>query len=391
MDINDVYRYFKRRGVATESEILARFAHASTSSDVSCSTPPPTHSSPSFEVPRSLLPPQELLLPEKLFFNIQSYFEGSFSSKRWIIDEAGDCVSTTKVGGDRRDLNEFFEYCMTSMLLVRNRLYVLARRSLSKACSLVPHILQAQQPQTLEYLLKLCLFSELYETLEVTALLIGYVSKMSTILLDENHPCGQMYRLLEKLEPNNLGGTATQAWQCILRMYGQTLGQLHPTTISSQADFMTSCGDHDPQSEEAGLRELVTKCEESMGRRHRCTLDILIGLANNLFRQARYSDAESIANDVISLAQEAGDSYSEISGLQIAALAQHKLLKVELAEENMGKAIELGSQPGPTSWSMSVMADLEATLRRMGLEKRADELEAELELMIEPDEIDEEG
>ena len=45
-----------------------------------------------FEMPRSPLPPQSLLVPEQLFFNIKAYFNSSFSTGRFFSNDEGSLV-----------------------------------------------------------------------------------------------------------------------------------------------------------------------------------------------------------------------------------------------------------------------------------------------------------
>src|SRR5437763_3312065 len=136
--IRDVHRYFKRRGTAPE-EILARYSGAMTAPDISCSTPPST---PSLELLPPLSPPQVLLVPEQLFFNIDRYFAVCFSNKIWVTNEEGHCINLKASKEDTANLNDFYNYCVAGARLMNKQFFVEGRKSLSKACNLAPSILK---------------------------------------------------------------------------------------------------------------------------------------------------------------------------------------------------------------------------------------------------------
>jgi hypothetical protein len=393
VNIEDVHRYFKRRGPAPESEILARYADAGTPSDVSCSTPSRTHSPLSLGIPRSPLPPQDLLVPEQLFFNITLYFDSYFSCKIWFIDEEGSLVNTAGVGRDKEDpsdLYKFYDYCIISGQLVRNRLFVQARRALSKACSLIPSILRGESPLTLQFLLDIYLSLETYRVPEVATLLHDYMSKMSAILLDEKHPWRRILRLIGTINPNNLEAVM-QARQCIITSFERSLGQFHQISLLSHVDFMALYSISNPQGADSRIRKLLSACEEATGRLSLPSLSILFALGENLCAQARYIEVESIGVDLIARAQECGNFRFKIYGLKMAAMGQYRLFKIELAQKNMGDAVELARQHrrGSDTLDIHMMAHLMSELRYMGLEKMASELAAEMEHMIGVDEFDE--
>jgi hypothetical protein len=59
-------------------------------------------------------PPQALLVPERLFATITSYFDGSFRKGTWISNKKGHCVSRNALGNGSSDPTKAFSHHIPS-------------------------------------------------------------------------------------------------------------------------------------------------------------------------------------------------------------------------------------------------------------------------------------
>jgi len=382
--IEDVHRYFKRRGTALE-EVLARYSGATTPPDISCSTPPPTLS---LELQRSLSLPQALLVPEQLFFNIDRYFAAGFSNKTWVTNEERHCINVKASKEDAANLEGFYNYCVAGARLMRRRFFVEGRKSLSKACNLVPSILKAENPVALQCLLDIFLSLKRSNLPKAVILLINYLSELEQIL---QHPWGQIFRLVRTIETDQLDAAIIQAWKCVIKAFQQGLSRTHQTSISCQVNFVMSVhlGKH-PADAETHLRKLLLECEEVTGKSSKQCASIRFALATALHRQAKYPTAESTLVQLLRLARETGDHQFEAHLLRKVAWSQYPQGKTVVAERTLQEAIELIGRHGERSvpWAIESMAAIDSLLRTWGQEEKANKLRAQIEDMIGLDEIE---
>ena len=363
--------------------VIAKYADVASPSDISCSTPP-LSSRFELEVPHSPSTPHSLVVPERLFFNINRYLDASFCNKIWVEDDDGKLVNTSTRTTDPGDLNHFYNYCFTGGSLARSHLFVEARRILSKACSLVKSILKGEDPRTVDSLLDIVLY--LIETgyPEIVTQLIGYISRMSKICLNAEHPWGQICKLMGSIEPGHIKETMKLSWERTLKVYRQHLGQFHEMSLLSQIQFIESSYIENLSVAEQRLRVLQSQFREAVGNFSTPYLHILMALSNNLYHQAKYGEAESVGYELWSSSQENGSCHSQVDGLEFIAISQYRQGKTDLAELNLREAFELIGQQWDSSnvWVLQKVARLEKLLLDCGLEQKASELKTEIERMM---------
>ena len=91
---------------------------------------------------RSPSPPKVLSVPEQLFYNIKTYYAGSFENGAWILCEKHNwTLSSLSSLVDPNHRNEFLRYCYMVVDLRKRGSLVEFRRVLSKAFSIVQDIL----------------------------------------------------------------------------------------------------------------------------------------------------------------------------------------------------------------------------------------------------------
>jgi len=143
VDWDDVERYFKRKKEGQELLASSCYIMPSTPPHIEYRTPSPPLSYPQYAPPpRSLAAPQDMTIPEELFYNINVYLDGAFRSGNWVPDSGGWLTNLKAEANTRRFCDEqFYEYGIVASNLVKRGLFVEARRVLSLASAAVVDII----------------------------------------------------------------------------------------------------------------------------------------------------------------------------------------------------------------------------------------------------------
>ena len=104
----------------------------------------------------SPFPPQVLLVPEELYYNIKIYFKEScqnisFDAYRTLLNLNGAELHNNLY-------DEFDSYCFTGTILRGRKLYVESDDALFKASAFVEQILRAEYPRTLACFLEVLIY-----------------------------------------------------------------------------------------------------------------------------------------------------------------------------------------------------------------------------------------
>jgi hypothetical protein len=227
---------------------------------------------------------------------------------------------------------------------------------------------------------------------DIVGLLLGYLSRISLILLTKDSPLAHILRLLSILEADSLEQGLIEAWRCTLNGFGKALGRFHRSSLSINLDFILRVYSHSNNSvAEAHLRRLLGQAEEE-SRISRSTLDIMTCLGWNMFDQNRFAEAVQIGLDVLSQAGSKGWYGLEAGALELLARSQHQQDNKSSAEKNLRHSIQLTREV----WGMAdprtieLMVILLAWFRQWGREEEADQLQAEITEAVGRDDIDEE-
>jgi hypothetical protein len=319
-------------------------------------------------------PPQTLLVSEKLFHNIQVYFENT--CRNMILDDHGTLLTPNGAKLHNDLCNDFDSYCFTATMLEEKGLHVQFRRALSKAFALIEQILRAEHPRTLACFLEV--FIHLIQTglPEVTSSLRGFIKEMSATVTREGHPWGQICRLLGELDSESLDQAMAQIWKCTTDVFDSELGTFSRLAVSVRLDYIKRVyGITDCPEEERLLRDLLTQFE---GIPTPPPPRVILNLAHNLNRQGRHGEAEGMALKVPLLLQE-HEIVETIECLKIISRSQFNQGKTLAAEQTMRMAIRMiVDQWGKQHW-----------LRAWGQEEDANTLRGEIEELIGKNEIDE--
>lgn len=330
--------------------------------------------------------PQALLVSEKLFYNIQVYFENT--CQNMILDDDGTLLTPNGAKLHYDLCTDFDSYCFTATMLKEKGLHIEFRRALSKAFALIEQILQAEHPRTLACFLEV--FIHLIQTglPEVASCLRDFIKEMSAKVTRKRQPWGEICRLLGELDSESLGQAMAQIWKCTTDIFDSELGTVSRLTVSVRLDYIkrvygiTNCPE-----EERLLRDLLAQFE---GIPRLPTPRVMLNLAHNLNRQGYYDKAEKMALEVLSLLQEyeiyARRIVERIECLKIVSHSQFNQGN-PAAEQTIRLAIQIieGQWGTEHSWVSEFMAVLEGWLRAWDREEDANILRGEIEDLMRKD------
>ncbi|PMD52751.1 uncharacterized protein K444DRAFT_542978 [Hyaloscypha bicolor E] len=341
------------------------------------------------DIPRSPSNPQTLLIPERLLLAIKTYVDGSFERGSWITGEDGYCVA---LGMPSSSPFNFCGYCQSAMSLLDRGLLVEFRRMLSKAFSVVDTLIRTQHPRTLDCIIDSVLYLRFRECHDIVELLLGYLSRISMILLTKDCPLARILRLISMLEIDSLEQGLTEAWRCALNGFEKALGELHISSLDINLDFTIRVYSHLSGSVvETHLRRLLAQAEKE-SRISKSTLQVMVCLGWNLYDQSQFAEAEQLFLDVLSQAWGKGWYFLEVDALGHLARSQHQQDNKSSAEKNLRQSIQCTCETWGMADPLTIgrMIVLLEWLREWGREEEADQLQAEITEATGRDDIDEE-
>lgn len=350
-------------------------------------------------------------IPEELFFNIDLYFDASFQSGKWMMDDNGTCINVITTRTD--DITTFIDACRTAGDLVTAKSFVEARKMLSRACNLVRDILEREDPRTIAG------FCDTFNMLikdghvQIVNVLKRYISEMASIILKEraNHPWFKVWNLLGMAEMETIEEVTLQSWKCTSTALQNNVGRYTKEAVECYLDYVQGAyikdviTQADCLAEETILRSFLQECLQVFEDPRDIPTIIVFNLGINLNRQKRYAEAEVLAKNILSNAQfrikelgledgpiHTGLFQEEIRGYFLQARAQYWLGKYDLAEKNVRAAIDCAVKVEGLNnpFAVNKRALLESWLREWGRDEDADEVKAINDSLLSADDTDSE-
>jgi len=196
--------------------------------------------------------------------------------------------------------------------------------------------------------------------------------------------------MVGQLDHSQLEDAIALAWRCINDGFERNLGALHETSLLCYIDYIVWIhGSSDHETEESLLRDLLMSCEKVYGDYSEMVLTITSRLAESVYEQKRYLEAEALALDVARRAQIASNEMHILLALEIGSNAEYEMGKYELAERHLRGSIAACERISMTHpWLVKARARLESWLREWGRHAEADLLKIEVDALIGRDDID---
>lgn len=328
-------------------------------------------------------PPQTLSIPERLFHDIKVYLEGS--SRQMIFDGNEILLSLDNTEFRNSLCNDFDSYCFTATMLKEKGLSVEFGYTLEKAFDLVRPVLQANHPRTLACFFEVLIHLIQNGLIDVALLLRSFIKEMSVHIEGKIDIFGQIYRLLNEVDPASLVDVMAEGWRCATNVFDDVLGPSHRLAVSVRLDYLKRVTINNYPDEERLLRDLLSRFGGSP--RH-ATPRVMFNLAQNLNRQGRHDEAGKIALDVSTMLRQhriyAGRDSERIESLKILSHSQFHQGKASEAECAIQQAIhlieDLWGQQHP--WVVEFMNVLESWLRCWGREEDANVLRGKIAILV---------
>jgi hypothetical protein len=340
----------------------------------------------SFEIPRSPLPPQNLLVSEKLFSSIKSYYEGAVATDLFEIDEDGTLAVVDDAKG-RSQVDDFYNLCLIGVNLMSSKLFFEGRRYFSKASGLVCQIIRTQHPETLQILLAVVRWLRIQGYPEIANSFRNLASSIAMIAFTEEHAWRQIFFLIANLDDSQLDLALAEAWRCLCDTLANLLGQFHSTTTSCWLAFIIEL--HESNAPEL-LRDFLLREEQDLERFDEALLTINFKYGQALYRNSRHDEAIAIFEEVLSRAREtSGLEVLVVETIQMISLCHCGRGHGKLAESTMRQGIEEAEKMynNSSSLALSMKRYLQQWLFEWGREAESAALIAELDEIIGPEDI----
>ncbi len=341
----------------------------------------------SFEITRSPLPPQRLLVPEKLFASIRAYYGGALSSGVFKTDKYGHLRSVNEVSGNL--LVDFYQLCRAGADLMNSKSFVQGRQCLSKASGLVSDLLREQDPSTLEHIFDLLLQFRDRDQNEILRILRYLLDGMVSRLFAEEHPWRQVFSQIGNLDDADFELALAEAWRCTCDILATFLGQFHRTTIYYYTNFLKSV--YSPNGATQVLHDLLVRGEHELDEFDERLLDIKLDYGRALYLQGLYTEALEIFKELLDRCRDIDSQPSDISIiLEMIALCQYGMGHEHEAEltKRQGIKVAEGAYGKFDSLVLQLKARLQEWLRSWGREAEAAALKVEMDEILGPDDIE---
>lgn len=342
----------------------------------------------SFEISSSPLPPQSLLVPEKLFASITTYFSGAFDSGLFKTDNNGYLTNNTNKTIEGSHPTEFYDLCVSGLILMDSGSFVEGRRRFSKASSITNNLLQIQHPRTLDWVFHSLLIIRSHGYNQIATLLQIHTRDIVTLLLADGHPWRQLFSQLADIEESQSEFALMQALRCINDTYTNSLGQFHPTALLSYLEFLNI---ENRLNVLQLLYDLLIRGEQELGTFDKRIVDIKYYYGVTLYDHGKYAEAIEILEEVLVLCKQLGNEYVVANSLEMIATCRYFLGCHEESDtfrlrEAIGRIEAMAGEFDLTV--LRLKARLEKRLREMGQEAEAAEVHVDMNKALGADDIE---
>jgi tetratricopeptide (TPR) repeat protein len=344
----------------------------------------------SFEIPSSPLPPQSLVVLEKVFASITIYFSGAFDGGLFKTDDDGYLIHSTNEVIEGSGPVDFYNLCAIGITLMVSNRFREGRRFFSKALSITKMMLRNQHPRTLDYVF--CslsvLRSEGYN--EMAILLRTYMRDITALIFADEHPWRQLFSQLAVMEESQFQFALTEACRCIQNTFANILGQFHRTALSSHLEFLRIVENRSNAFQL--LHDLFIRGEQELGKFDEKIVEIKYQFAVALYENGEYAEAIEILEEVLVRCKKLeGFAFTVCDSLDTIASSRHLLGRHEENDElrlreAIGRIEEVVGRDH--AYVLSIKTRQETRLRKLGRATEAAEVQAEVNEALGPDDIE---
>jgi hypothetical protein len=367
IDMDNVQRYLKRKGISLEDGIKLSVA---TPPEVRCCTPD--------AIPRSPEVPEIFQAPQQIFSDIRNYIHGSIESKTWFLsNEDGYHISVKGEGQAVSAIGDFLHIFNVACDLLNKRYYKRAGHFLIRSAATIRDVVLQDRPQTLVQLLNMLLRIRRHGWIDVVSSILNQFSNMAATVLPDIHPLRRILNHLSCLVPELPEDILINSWESFLDIFESILGVSSVSATQSRLIFIFRVESaRDPGKAEAQLRTMIERCKEVHGNHDYRYGEAMLALADFLSGQRRYTDAAVAAEEVIHCTSEGTCSYAShlwCRAMTTLARTRYEILDDQSAVSTLRQVIDMriagwGWQDGMT---LRLLTQLEEWLTEFGRPKEA--------------------
>jgi hypothetical protein len=372
INLGDVHRYLKRKGMSVEDAIAQG---AVTPSGLRCCTPDAVPSSPA--------DPEIFKAPQRIFVSINSYVLGSVESMTWLLRNDDDAHVSVKVTTDANALTNFIDNLVASYFLLEERSFEKAGQFLIRASASTRDLLLQEEPRMLEKLFEVILMLT-FGWSECCNIILNHFSNMAAIILPDLHPLRHIFSSLSSLGPGLIEDVIAHAWKSFLDIFEQAQCASPATAILSRGNYISRIGRiRDPVVAEYQLRALVKECKEVYGGLDYRYAEVLLSFGKFLCFWKRYTEAEAAAKEVIYCAEMGNSPTAKgiwCHAMDLLARTQYGNFDNESAESTLRRAVDvIGNTWGWQDTStLRFLTQLQKWLRDFGKHDEAADLSEQI-------------
>ena len=353
-DIQEVFKYWERKGISVD-DIIARRGLSTTPEAVECYTP----------LCSPLKTPEALATPERILFTLQDYILGSFDAGKWTKFGRG---SQSSWGVD--SLNHFFNCCDLALNYFQKNHSLEAWQALNNAFASINTILRSEDPSTFEYLLSSTGMMFRSRQPGIALAILRHVSAMAEVLLRSSHPFKVVCMWLASLVQTNEAFDHAISSICFQKMADcfEQLG-LADEALRYRLGFIWWIeSEGNVNRAEDMLQKLLRDCELTLGEHDFSTLMVRDNLVSYLFRQGDFVRVQEEVQCLLSHHPPNDRSYVKIESLHRLALCDYRLGDTQGAVALIREAIDmsLSSSDGYQARVCNMMLSLEKWLSELG-------------------------
>ncbi|KAM0237301.1 hypothetical protein ACHAPO_004648 [Fusarium lateritium] len=263
VDLDNINRYVRRN-----PQLVTRFRAGvvpsiQTTLEVQCHTPSPSHNSP---LPPP--PPEEIFCIEQVVDLFKSYFNTSFAQGAWKYEYNVSCGNQNT--GDRSV--ELFERVVTSFGLVNrsmmrkdeisiSAILTPAFESLKEIVASGSPVFATRTPFLLWYLYR-------FHRGDLLRIVMKYLTELIPIILGQNHPVTQIWRIVGSPEFSENYELSTQLYSSLVPLFEEWVGPANELTTILYCDHIDCLFYHGKTAEALEVSSMYRTKAEATQLRH---------------------------------------------------------------------------------------------------------------------------
>jgi tetratricopeptide (TPR) repeat protein len=336
VDLDNVHRYLKRKGMSIENAI-----------ELSAATPPELRCCTPDAVPRPLVNPQVFEGPQRVIAEIRNYVFGSLDSKMWFLLAGGYVHLNARSTQPKAFLPDFQYKLETACNLLNAGSHIRAGQFLVSASALIRDILLEERPEMLGAVFNAMIQLRGHGWVDCSDIILKQFSRMAMTIFREMHPLRKIFHLLQSLEPELAENFFPNAWEGFVDNFEEALDASSLTVLQVRLSYILRIEEaRNPDNVEAQLRTMVERYREVHGMSNGLYGEVTLVLAVFLQDHGRYVEAMATVEGAIRCASEGRLWYAKYmwcQGMEILANLQYLNYEYEEAESTLRQVIDAHS------------------------------------------------